>query len=51
VSVVTADVDLGRALLQVIGGGTVQWTAGDHYTFLIQSTLQPTSGARWHEQR
>jgi type II secretory pathway pseudopilin PulG len=51
VSVVTDDADLGRTVMQVVGAGTVQWTAGDHYTFMIQSTLVSTSGARWNELR
>lgn len=51
ISVVTPDEDLGRTVLRVIGSGTVQWTAGDHYTFLIQSTLVSTAGARWNDTR
>lgn len=50
-SVVTDDVDLGRAVSRVLGTSVTEWSAGDHYTLMIQSTLQSVdSGARWQEQ-
>ncbi len=45
VSVVTENADLGRSVLRILGAGTVEWTTGDHYTFVIQSTLAPAAGA------
>ena len=51
VSVVTDNADLGRSVLRILGGGTVEWTAGDHYTFVIQSTLAPVAGAQSPEVR
>ncbi len=52
VSVVTEDRDLGNSILKILGANTVEWTAGDHYTFVIQSTLSSAApGARTTETR